>query len=202
MKVGNTRVGSSEDSSIETDPTLNRRLDSLGYDTSFANNYNVMLFVQVGLLCVTGLVYLVSQKRSIMKTPFKFFQQFSFMFMLFNINGFLFSMSLIRVSGFLNICFAAVGTIIVLGFLIHFLLYGPTYFGMYMIFDFTRIYFKTFIIGFFILRVAVCFSISLIEHDPLMGCIAAMAASACSVIFLAVIRPFISMLTNGLFITT
>ena len=195
-------MGSSSSSSTESDTALNRRIDSLGYDTEFANNFNVMLFVQVGLLCITGLIYLVSQKRSIMKTPFKFFQQFSFVFMLFNVNSFLFSMSLIRVSGFLNICFAAVGTIIVVGFFIHFLLYGPTYFGMYMIFDFTRIYFKTFIIGFFILRVAICFSISLIQDDPLMGCIAAMAASACSVIFLAVIRPFISMVTNALFITT
>ena len=59
----------------------------MGYDTEFANNFNVMLFVQVGLLCITGLVYLVSQKRSIMKTPFKFFQQFSFMFMLLNLKA-------------------------------------------------------------------------------------------------------------------
>ena len=161
-----------------------------------------MLFVQLGLLGITGLIYLVAQKRSIMKTPFKFFQQFSFMFMLFNVNSFLFSLSLMRASGFMNICFAIVATAIVIGFFIHFLLYGPTYFGMYMIFDFTRIYFKTFIIGFFILRVAICLSISLIDQDPLMGCIAAMAASACSVIFLAVIRPFLSMVTNALFITS
>ena len=200
--MGNTRVGSSSGSTTQTDADLNRRIDSLGYDTEFANNFNVMLFVQLGLLSITGLIYLVAQKRSIMKTPFKFFQQFSFVFMLFNVNSFFFSISLIRASGFLNICFAIVATLIVVGFFIHFLLYGPTYFGMYMIFDFTRIYFKTFIIGFFILRIAICFSISFIEQDPLMGCIAAMAASACSVIFLAVIRPFLSMVTNALFITS
>ena len=200
--MGNTRVGSSSGSTTQTDAELNRRIDSLGYDTEFANNFNVMLFVQLGLLSITGLIYLVAQKRSIMKTPFKFFQQFSFVFMLFNVNSFFFSISLIRASGFLNICFAIVATLIVVGFFIHFLLYGPTYFGMYMIFDFTRIYFKTFIIGFFILRIAICFSISFIEQDPLMGCIAAMAASACSVIFLAVIRPFLSMVTNALFITS
>ena len=200
--MGNTRVGSSSGSTTQTDADLNRRIDSLGYDTEFANNFNVMLFVQLGLLSITGLIYLVAQKRSIMKTPFKFFQQFSFVFMLFNVNSFFFSISLIRASGFLNICFAIVATLIIVGFFIHFLLYGPTYFGMYMIFDFTRIYFKTFIIGFFILRIAICFSISFIEQDPLMGCIAAMAASACSVIFLAVIRPFLSMVTNALFITS
>ena len=71
-----------------------------------------------------------------------------------------------------------------------------------MLFDFTRVYFKTFIVGFFLLRVAICFSIALIEEDPLMGCITAIAAQSCSVIFLAVLRPFNSVLINGFLIST
>ena len=47
----------------------------LGYDDSYANNVNIMLIIQVSLLLTSGILFLISQKRAIMKTPFKIFQK-------------------------------------------------------------------------------------------------------------------------------
>ena len=182
--------------------TSNRRVGSLGFDSSFANNFNVMLILQVSVLVVAGFLYLISQKRSIMKTPFKVFQRDALLLTFFNGTNFLFSISLMRSSSFLNICFTAVGSLITLGQIIHFLAYANTYHGMNETFNFPDVHLKIFLTGFLINRIGITFCLSLIEDDPLMSCIAAMAFQACYVIFLCIIRPFSSKLINGLLISS
>ena len=111
-------------------PLDNRRIESLGYDGSFGNNFNIMLFCEIGVLGVAGLVYLISQKRNIMKTPFKVFQRTSLILVIFNIVNFLFSIALIRSSNFLDVLFAVGASVIAIGHVLHFIINTKGYFGM------------------------------------------------------------------------
>lgn len=183
------------------EPLDNRRVESLGFDGSFANNFNIMLFIQIGLLGGAGLIYLIAQKRNIMKTPFKVFQRESLILVFFNISNFLFSISLIRSSQFMNVCFAVAAGIIAIGQMAHFVINAKTYFGMPETFNFETVHFKTFIIGFCVGRVGIAFCLSLVD-DPLMSCIGALAVQACLVVFICIIRPFSSHVVNGLFIAS
>ena len=54
---------------------LNRRIGAMGYDTSFANNFNVMLICELSFLVVSGLMYLIAQKKKVMSKAFKVFQR-------------------------------------------------------------------------------------------------------------------------------
>ena len=41
----------------------NKRIFSLGYDHSFANNCNVMMICEVSVLFISGMLYLISRKK-------------------------------------------------------------------------------------------------------------------------------------------
>lgn len=180
----------------------NRRVGALGYDNTFANNFNVMLFCQVSMLVVSGLIYLVAQKRNIMKTPFKVLQKEALLLVLFNMGNFFFSISMIRVSGFFNICFAVGASIIVIVQAGHFMMHAQQYYGMNETFNFEKVYVKVFFVGLLLDRLGICFCLSLIGEDALMSCIGAMAVKCCFIIMIAIVRPFLSMLTNGFIIAS
>ena len=180
----------------------NRRVGSLGYDNAFANNFNVMLFCQVSMLVVSGFIYLIAQKRNIMKTPFKVFQKEALLLVLFNMSNFFFSISMVRVSGFFNICFAVGASLIVIVQIGHFIVNAQQYYGMNETFNFEKAYIKVFFVGLLINRLGICFCLALISEDALMSCIAAIAFQASFVIILAIVRPFFSMITNGFLIAS
>ena len=182
--------------------SANRRVHALGYDNTFANNFNVMLFCQTSMLVVSGLIYLVAQKRAIMKTPFKVLQKEALLLVLFNAGNFFFSIAMIRVDGFFNICFAVGASVIIIVQAGHFMMHAQQYYGMNETFNFEKAYLKVFFVGLLINRLGVCFCLSLISEDSLMSCIAAIGIQSSFIIMLAIVRPFLSMLTNAFLIAS
>ena len=180
----------------------NRRVGALGYDNTFANNFNVMLFCQVSMLVISGLIYLVAQKRNIMKTPFKVLQKEALLLVIFNMSNFFFSISMIRVSGFFNICFAIGASLIIIVQAGHFMMNAQQYYGMNETFNFEKTYLKVFFVGLLLNRLGICFCLSLIGEDALMSCIAAIAVQSCFIIMIAIVRPFLSMVTNAFIIAS
>ena len=180
----------------------NRRVASLGFDSSFANNFNVMLVVQCSFLLVAGLLYLISQKRNIMKTPFKIFQRQSLLLVFFNLNNFLYSISLLRSTSFLNLLFAGAASLTSVGILLHFLLNAHNYFAMNRLFNFETVRLKTFLVGWLLGRLAVIFVLTLAAEDPVTSCIGAIACQASLAVFLSIMRPFAHLLNNALLIAS
>ena len=108
----------------------------MGYDTSFANNFNVMLICELSVLIISGLMYLIAQKKKIMNKAFKVLQRETLLFIIFNLNNLFFSISMIRAPTFFNILFVTFASLVAIIQIIHFLVYADEYFGMKETFNF------------------------------------------------------------------
>lgn len=83
--------------------------------------------------------------------------------------------------------------------IIHFLIKARKYFGIENTFDFKKVYFKVFFVAFIVERITLCVCLGVIE-DPTYAAISGIICQGIFIIFMAVLRPFISLVSNILVI--
>ena len=178
----------------------NRRVRELGYDGSFANNFNAMLFIELGFLALSGVLFLAAQKKPDLRGMYKRCQKIALLVVLFCCASLFYSLTLERLLNFVNVCFTCVAVAVVVGQLAHVLKHTQSYYGMVETLDFKgrkgRLV-KPFLLGWVIGRMGLIFCVGLILHDTRKSCIGALSLQSFLAIFLCIGRPFIKAVTNA-----
>ena len=167
------------------------RVQSIGYVEDFANNFNVMFFIQCAFLAASILTNLATHKKPMIKLASNFLQRQALLLIIFNLPTVFFTVTLMIKPILLNIAFAAASCAIIIYQIVHLLLKGQTYFGFKEVFDFSdKGHFKKFIVVYFLARLGTCLFFSFINVQPLKSLIAGAAFEGAFIIFIAFVRPF------------
>lgn len=170
---------------------------AIGFVEDFANNFNIMFFIQCAFLAGFVFTFLAAHKKPMIKLASKFMQREALLLILFNMPTVCFTATLMLDVFLLNMVFVAVSSAIIVYQLVHLLLSGKDYFGFIEIFDFSdKGHFKKFIVVYFLARLGSCLSFSFISVEPLKSLIAGAAFEGGFIIFLSFVRPFYHSLNN------
>ena len=153
----------------------NRRVRELGYDGSFASNFNAMLFIELGFLALSGVLFLASQKKPLLSTPYKICQKLALLVVLFCCAGLFYSLALMRLFNLINVVFAAVAIAVAVGQVLHLLRNTKTYYGMEESLNFEQSSVRAFLLVWMVSRLGLVLCVALILDDPRMGCIGAIS---------------------------
>ena len=175
----------------------NRRVRELGYDGSFANNFNAMLFIELGSLALSGVMFLAAQKKVVLKGLYKRFQKIALLVVFFCCASFFYSLALIRLLNFVNVFFTCIAALVLVGQMVHVLKHTESYYGMIVTLNFKGKLVKPFLLGWIVSRLGLMLCVALILHDTRMSCIGALCIQSVLIIFLCIGRPFIKRPINA-----
>ena len=150
----------------------------MGYDGSFANNFNLSLLIEIGICLMMAMFYFLGERRML-----RIFRQCAFMMVILCASQLFFSFSLIKSLTMIDIGFSTVA----LG----------CFFAQYMqmckdsmenIFISSRQFFAVY----FLCRFALCFIMGLVTQDNLLTCLLAMTVQFLFISYLFWQRPFLN----------
>ena len=159
-----------------------------------------MLFIELGFLALSGVLFLAAQKKALLKTPYRIFQKIALLVVLFCCAGLFYSLALMRLFTLLNILFAGIALVVAVGQVLHFLKHAKSYYGMEESLDFDQSSIKAFIVVWILSRLGLLLCVALILHDPQMSCIGVICIQCVLIVVLCVIRPFINTIINAFMI--
>jgi hypothetical protein len=105
------------------------RVQSLGYVEDFANNFNIMFFIQGAILGASVLANLAAHKKPMIKLASNFLQREALLIIFFNLPTVFFTVTLMLKPIMLNIIFAGAASLIIIYQMVHLLLKGKDYYG-------------------------------------------------------------------------
>lgn len=105
------------------------RVKSIGYVQDFANNFNIMFFIQAAFLVASVLASLAAHKKPMIKLASNFLQREALLVIIFNLPTVFFTITLMVKPVVLNIAFSAAAGALIIYQVIHLLMKGKEYFG-------------------------------------------------------------------------
>ena len=87
----------------------------MGFVQEYLNNFNVMFFMQLGLILVMGFLYLASHRKANIKNGFKIMQREALLMIIFNIPNAMFSLALVLEPTMGNIVFGSLAVAVIVG---------------------------------------------------------------------------------------
>ena len=86
----------------------------MGFVQEFLNNFNVMLFIQLGFILIMGFLYLASHRKANIRNGFKIMQREVLLIIIFNIPNSMFSLALVSEPTMGNIVFGSLSVAMIL----------------------------------------------------------------------------------------